>query len=312
MLGGSPVPSEFPAAIIAKHVAVSVDGTEFLLAHDTKETESPNFQLHSWEDALRIPAERPHYFLGKVALGTMKSGGITIDAMIDSKTDQRRVQVSLKECNTKTVLGSLNEEGWVYNDSAIADGQIGVPSEGLLYQIREDYFASNLEISGGAGEIKMLRKPGKTIRLNGLVSKEPECENGRLTIANFAGTIFLPSDENVQFNIRTITGDVLGNVLHSGMIQSEIGNIAINCETGVSVGVQGKTEIYGMKKMYGHKTELRMSWYRTPQTPVQNVRLLSETGHIIVGTSDSPIPQANMALGCGYKQTRCKKYWNCL
>lgn len=304
-LGGSPLPVRFPAAIMVGPLAVSVDGNEFLVAHNSKETQSLTPQLLSEECAGHIPEERLHYFLGKVALGRMTFGGISIDAMIDPKTDQRKVQVSLKDGRATAVLASHDEDGWLFNDAAITDGVIGVPAEGLQYLVREEYDASRLWVSGGAGEIRMRLKPGRNIRLVGLVSGEPSCRNGRLEVANFAGTIFLPRDANVEYRIRTTTGDVLGDVMHSGVIKSEIGNIAINCENGVSVGVRGESTVYGMRKRYApKKTRPGFCWYRTVQNPVSTVLLHSETGHIIVGTVDSPIPQAIAVPTCGYKIVR--------
>ncbi len=304
MLGSHPLPEQFPAALVVGPLAVSVDCKEFLLACTGERTDTPIPQLCSSEYLMPIADEARKYVVGKVALGRMRVGGISIDASVDAK-NHREVQVSLNEGNAQAVLASHEEDGWLFTDTAITDEVIGVPAEGLQYRVSEEYDASRLAVLGGAGEIRMGLKPGKTIRLSGLVSKEPTCRNGNLAVANFAGSIYLPRDANVQYSIRTTTGDVLGDIMHLGTIKSEIGNIAINCNKGLLIGFRGESDVYGMKRMYSpKKTRHGFHWYRTVQTPGGTVLLRSETGLIIVGDIDHPIPQANAEPTCGHKIVR--------
>src|SRR3989338_4424663 len=160
-----------------------------------------------------------------------------------------------------TGSGKMNIQGSSIRMSSISSGSVVVSGgsttisvnggSNLEYEIDQGYGGiSRLSLNEQANDINLgLSEDGK-VYVKGLTSKEPEYASGRLNVNGLNGTLLLPkSIHDLEQDLRTMSGDIDGDVAHQGRIKTLSGDISIKLLAPLIVEVStlsGEIDVRGM------------------------------------------------------------------
>lgn len=129
------------------------------------------------------------------------------------------------------------------NSGSIEGGNITISGENicigrkLLYEINESYeFIKKVSLKETSNDINLVLSNDSKVYVDGLTSTKPECRDGRLFIDNFQGMLKLPRNLE-EINIKTSSGDISGNIAHSGSIKTSSGDVNLSLHIPLIVEV---------------------------------------------------------------------------
>ena len=151
----------------------------------------------------------------------------------------------------------------------------------LEYEIDQGYDGvSGLSLNEQANDIRVgLSNDGK-VYVKGLTSREPEYRSGRLIVDGLEGTLLLPASmKDIEQDLKTMSGDIDGDVAHKGRMKTMSGDISIRLLSPLIVEastLSGDIDVRGMM------ADGRVGYRPPTGNPLGNLYLETMSGDIDV------------------------------
>ncbi len=177
-----------------------------------------------------------------------KSGKIEVDGIIinyHKGTGKNRMNIQRGNVRMSSFSGG----------SVIVSGGGGSISinggSNLEYEIDQSYDnVSRLSLDEQMNDIKVELSNDKKVHVRGLTSRKPEFRNGCLVVNRLEGNLLLPkSMEDLEQNLKTMSGDIDGDVAHKGKMKTMSGDISIRLLSPLVVEtstMSGDVDVRGM------------------------------------------------------------------
>jgi hypothetical protein len=142
---------------------------------------------------------------------------------------------------------------------------------GEVYRVSLDEIANNINVKSSKDD---------KVYVHGLTSGKPEYESGLLSIYGLKGTLSLPASiKNLELDLKTISGNIVGDIAHEGSLTTTSGSISIMLRSPLTV--EAKT-ISGGINVKGMVADGRGRYRPSKETPRGHLRLNVVSGNIHV------------------------------
>lgn len=263
------LPSEFKNATIIENIAITSNGKQYAYV------ENDNLYVKNMPSNGELQIGDKHITY-KSRL--FKGPSITMTSKNSKKNISRGgIYTSGKGVSISNVR--VTGKG---NSISIGNGSINITSGDLIEQKIDEHYDSikKIEVKSSVDNIILAFSKDEKIYLEGSLYEKPEVKDGILSVRDYNGTVYLPKDnEKLEIMIKNSTGNISGNVAHSGIIKNSVGNIVLSlCEPLI---VTAKSNVGDVDIINMLKTEKR-TYAPVNEKTTGNLELKSSTGNIKV------------------------------
>lgn len=253
-INGVELPSDFEVGSIINNVAISADGTKYAAV------------VSGGLVVADVPADGRINVEGN-EMTFSKRGGISLGNIIGGVFGNiSGNSITMGRGNNIQVAGS--------------GGSVIITGANSGYDIDEGYEGvSSLRLKGGVNDVNLGISEDNKLYIRGEIKSKPVVENGRLYVEGLEGKIITPKNPSLELDITNSTGDIEGDVVNKGRIQTSVGGISLRLYSPLEVEAEtsvGEIDITGMI------SRGRGLFSPPDQKPIGKLTLRTSTGDIHV------------------------------
>ena len=228
-INGVELPEDFEVGSVINNIAISADRTKFIAVTKSGDLVEGD-----------VPKD------GKITVGNT--------TITYRKGSGSRVNIGRGRGSGISIIGGGVSVSSIGGGSVVMSGSsISIGGNPLEYEIDEIYsLESDWEVvldSKNEG-ISLELSPDSQVRVQGLTASEPIHRHGKLLIDGLDGKLWLPKDVDLQLNLKTKNGSIVGDIAHRGVVETKNGAIALNLHASLVVCAStknGSVDVCGME-----------------------------------------------------------------
>jgi hypothetical protein len=164
-------------------------------------------------------------------------------------------------------------------NSSFSIGSMSVGCDTLQDEIDEEYDnVKRINLKESINDINLGISDNNKVRIKGTTSEKPELKDGILYIERLDGKLSLPRNSHeIEIDIKTSTGDIKGDIAHSGRIRTSTGDIDLKLFAPLEIHVETST---GDINVDGMISKGRSNFIPPNVKPVGTLLIETSTGDI--------------------------------